>query len=156
MPLEITNLFTNSTVNTMALIKKLNKWANSHTSLPLDAIRILLGAFLIYKGINFTAHSDYLYEILNPLDEYIGTVMIVHYVTMAHLAGGILIVIGLITRMAILVQIPALLGAIFINFIGEMSSTNLIMALVVFALCLFFLVYGSGKHSVDYALKMQM
>lgn len=140
----------------MDTIKKLNKWANSHTSLPIDLLRIVLGAFIFYKGMNFSVHTDYLYEILNPLDEWLGTVMIVHYVTMAHLAGGILIIIGLITRVAVLVQIPALVGAVLINFIGVMNPTNLIAALVVLAACLFFLVYGSGKHSVDYVLKMQM
>ena len=140
----------------MDTIKKLNKWANSHTSLPLDVIRIVLGAFIFYKGVNFSVHSNYLYEILNPLDEWLGTVMIVHYVTMAHLAGGILIVIGLITRLAVLVQIPVLIGAILINFIGVMNSTNLVASIIVFFACVFFLIYGSGKHSVDYTLKMQM
>jgi len=140
----------------MDTIRKLNKWANSHTFLPVDIIRVVLGGFLIFKGVDFTAHSNNLYEILNPLDEYIGTVLIVHYVTMAHLAGGILIVIGLITRVAVAVQIPVLLGAIIINFVGVMNATNLITALVVLLLCCFFVVYGSGKHSVDYALKMQM
>lgn len=140
----------------MDAIKKLNKWANSHTSLPLDILRIVLGAFIFYKGMNFSVHTNYLYEILNPLDEWLGTVMIVHYVTMAHLAGGILIIIGLITRVAVLVQVPALIGAVLINFIGVMDPTNLIAAIVVLLACLFFLVYGSGKHSVDYVLKMQM
>jgi len=140
----------------MDTIKKLNKWANSHTSLPLDGLRILLGAFIFYKGMTFSVHTNYLYEILNPLDEWIGTVMIVHYVTMAHLAGGILIIIGLITRLAVLVQIPALVGAVLINFVGVMNSTNLLSATVVLLVCLFFVAYGSGKHSVDYVLKMQM
>ncbi len=140
----------------MDTIKKLNKWANSHTSFALDIFRIVLGAFIFYKGMNFSVHTNYLYEILNPLDEWLGTVMIVHYVTMAHLAGGILIVIGLITRVAVLAQIPALIGAVLINFIGVMNPVNLIAALVVLLACLFFTFYGSGKHSVDYVLKMQM
>ena len=140
----------------MDTIKKLNKWANSRTSLPLDLLRIVLGAFIFYKGVNFSVHTNYLYDILNPLDEWLGTVIIVHYVTMAHLAGGVLIIIGLITRVAVLAQIPALIGAILINFIGVMNTTNLIASSVVFIACLFFMVYGSGKHSVDYTLKMQM
>ncbi len=140
----------------MVAIRKLNKWANSHTSLPLDVVRLVLGGFIFYKGVNFSVHTSYLYNILNPLDEWLGTVIIVHYVTMAHLAGGVFIVIGLITRLAVLVQIPALIGAILINFIGVMNITNLMAATVVFFACLFFLVYGSGKHSVDYTLKMQM
>jgi len=137
------------TLGEMEAVRKLNKWANSHTSLPLDIVRIVLGAFI-------SVDTKYLYDILNPLDEWLGTVMIVHYVTMAHLAGGILIVIGLITRLAVLVQIPVVIGAILINFIGVMNTTNLLASAAVFLACLFFLVYGSGKHSVDYALKMQM
>ena len=140
----------------MDTIKKLNKWANSRTSLPLDLLRIVLGAFIFYKGVNFSVHTNYLYDILNPLDEWLGTVIIVHYVTMAHLAGGVLIIIGLITRVAVLAQIPVLIGAILINFIGVMNTTNLIASSIVFIACLFFMVYGSGKHSVDYTLKMQM
>ncbi|GJM30314.1 MAG: hypothetical protein DHS20C17_29490 [Cyclobacteriaceae bacterium] len=140
----------------MDTIKRLNKWANSHTSLPLDLLRILLGAFIFYKGMTFSVHTNYLYEILNPLDEWLGTVIIVHYVTMAHLAGGILIIIGLITRIAVLVQIPALIGAVLINFMGVMDATNLIAATIVLVACVFFLAYGSGRHSVDYVLKMQM
>ncbi len=140
----------------MLTIKKLNKWANSHTSLPLDLIRILLGSFLIYKGINFSTHTEYLYDILNPLDEYLGKVFLVHYVTMAHMTGGILIIIGLLTRVAAAIQIPALVGAVLINFIGVMNAGNLVTALVVLAISIFFVFYGSGKHSVDYALKMQV
>jgi len=140
----------------MLTIKKLNKWANSHTSLPMDLIRILLGSFLIYKGIDFSTHTGYLYEILNPVDEYLGKVVLVHYITMAHLTGGILIIIGLLTRVAAAVQVPALVGAVLINFIGVMSTSNLIMAIAVLTITLFFVFYGSGKHSVDYALKMQV
>ena len=140
----------------MLTIKKLNKWANSHTSLPLDLIRILLGSFLIYKGINFSTHTEYLYDILNPLDEYLGKVFLVHYVTMAHMTGGILIIIGLLTRVAAIIQVPALIGAVLINFIGVMSTGNLATAFAVLVITLFFVFYGSGKHSVDYALKMQV
>ena len=79
----------------------------------------------------------------------------VHYVTPAHLIGGMLIVFGLLTRWAIIAQLPLILGAVIINFVGEMNAVNLILALVMLLLCVFFLVYGSGKHSVDYYMKMQ-
>ena len=81
--------------------------------------------------------------------------MAIHYVTPAHLIGGLLIVFGLLTRWAIIAQLPLIFGAVIINFAGEMNTTNLILSLVTLVLCIFFLFYGSGKRSVDYYLKMQ-
>ncbi len=84
-----------------------------------------------------------------------GGMIILHYVAPAHIVGGVLIVVGLLTRWAAIAQLPILLGAILTNFLGTMNVFNLTLALVVLLACLFFMVYGSGKHSVDYYLKMQ-
>ena len=75
---------------------------------------------------------------------------------MAHFSGGILIVIGLLTRLAIAVQIPILIGAVAVNFIVAMNLQNLVAASVTLLLSIFFLIVGSGKHSTDYGLKMKM
>ena len=40
--------------------------------------------------------------------------VVAHYVVVAHLLGGFLIAIGLLTRVAVVSQIPVLLGAVFI------------------------------------------
>ncbi len=139
----------------MGIIKKLNKWANAHTYYPLDILRIALGIFLFYKGINFIANSEILIELIKPLKNYAGGMLTIHYVAPAHLIGGILIFFGLLTRWAIIAQLPILIGAVLINFLGEMDTSNLLLSSVVLLLCLFFLFYGSGKHSVDYNMKMQ-
>lgn len=81
--------------------------------------------------------------------------IVVHYVAPAHLIGGVLIAFGLLTRWSIMAQLPLLIGAVAINFIGEMNVANLITASVILLICIFFLFYGSGKHSTDYYLKMQ-
>ena len=49
----------------MATIKQLNKWANAHTSYPLDLVRIALGVFLFIKGATFITHKHYLSELLS-------------------------------------------------------------------------------------------
>lgn len=139
----------------MGTIKSLNKWANAHTYYPLDLLRVALGAFLFIKGINFMSNAEILVELIKPLQSVAGDMMAVHYVAPAHFVGGILIAFGLLTRWAIVAQLPILIGAVLINFLGEMSTSNLIQSSVVLLLCLFFLLYGSGKHSVDYYLKMQ-
>ncbi len=80
---------------------------------------------------------------------------VIHYVAPAHLIGGLLISFGLLTRWSIIAQLPILLGAIIINFIGDMNVVYLITACITMITCVFFLFYGSGKHSVDYYLKME-
>lgn len=139
----------------MATVKSLNKWANSHTYIPLDLVRIALGVFLFIKGASFVSNTEYLTEIVKPLQGIAGSMAVIHYVAPAHFVGGVLIVFGLLTRWAVAAQLPILLGAIVINFMGEMNANNLIQSLIVFLLCAFFLVYGSGKNSADYYFKMQ-
>ncbi|GAA4898474.1 DoxX family protein [Flaviramulus aquimarinus] len=139
----------------MKTIKTLNKWANAHTYLPLDLVRVALGVFLFIKGINFMGNSEMLMELFKPIQNMAGGMLVIHYVAPAHFIGGILIATGLLTRWAILAQLPILIGAIIINFVGDMNSNNLILALITLLACLFFLLYGSGKNSLDYYFKMQ-
>ncbi|MEB8329275.1 DoxX family protein [Flavobacteriaceae bacterium KMM 6897] len=138
----------------MGTIKTLNKWANKHTYYPLDILRISLGLFLFIKGLYFIGNTQIILELVAPLKGFAGSMLAVHYVAPAHLIGGLLIVFGLYTRWAVLTQLPIIIGAVLINFIGEMNTSNLILASAVVLVCIFFLFYGSGKHSTDYYLKM--
>lgn len=139
----------------MATIKTLNKWANAHTYYALDLLRVALGVFLFAKGIELMSNQQQMIEIIKPFENLFDGMGILHYVVPAHFVGGFLIVIGLLTRWAVLAQVPILLGAVLVNFLGEMNVTNLILASVTLMICLFFLFYGSGMHSADYYLKMQ-
>ena len=139
----------------MGTIKTLNKWANAHTYYPLDLLRIAFGAFLFIKGINFMANTAQLLEVVKPLQSVTGEMIALHYVAPAHFIGGILIAFGLLTRWACIANLPILIGAVLINFAGEMVPSNLVLSIVALLLCIFFMLYGSGKHSVDKYLKMQ-
>ena len=139
----------------MDTIKTLNKWANGHTYFPLDLLRVALGIFLFIKGISFMADSMMLLQLFKPMENMVGGMIVVHYVAPAHFIGGVLIAFGLLTRWAIIAQLPILIGAILINFVGEMHTSNFILAIVILLISVFFLLYGSGKHSLDYYFKMQ-
>lgn len=139
----------------MGTIKILNKWANRHTYYPLDLLRIALGVFLLYKGLYFMGNTQMLMELFKPFQNMVGGMILVHYVAPAHLIGGLLIIFGLLTRWAVIGQLPIIFGAVLINFIGDMNANNLILSLVILLLCIFFLFYGSGKNSADYYFKMQ-
>ena len=139
----------------MGRIKTWNKWANAHTYYGLDLLRVALGVFLIVKGISFMSEPAQMTEVMKPFEGVPGSWLTMHYVVAAHFVGGFLIIIGLLTRWAALLQLPLLFGAVLVNFLGEMNLTNLLLATVVLAACIFFFFYGSGKHSVDYYLKLQ-
>lgn len=135
-------------------IKSLNKWANAHTYYPLDLLRVALGIFFFIKGLQFNSQTHMLTELIAPLKGFGGVMLIVHYIAPVHLVGGILIAVGLLTRWALIVQLPILIGAILINFMGVMDVGNLVLAIVMLLITAFFIYYGSGKHSLDYYFKM--
>ena len=141
----------------MGFIKNLNKWANSHTYYSVDILRIALGAFLIYKGIFFFQHSSYLESILINLnfDAFSALMWSVHIIGLFHFVGGLMIVFGLLTRLSLLVQMPIFIGAVAINFLGTMHVQDLLEASIVLLFSVIFIFYGSGKHSMDYDLKME-
>tara|TARA_R100001369_G_scaffold90995_1_gene131024 strand:+ start:892 stop:1314 length:423 start_codon:yes stop_codon:yes gene_type:complete len=139
----------------MGHIKTLNKWANAHTYYPLDFLRMALGILLFYQGVYFMSNLSLLADLYGPIELITDNVLLVHYIAPAHFIGGVLIVFGLLTRWAVLAQLPILIGAVLINFIGEMDTYNFLLSSSVLLLCVFFLFYGSGKHSVDKYLKMQ-
>jgi putative oxidoreductase len=136
-------------------VKGLNKWANAHSTFWFDAIRILLGFFLIYKGGYFVSNSRDFEDLIAPVSNFMGGMLTFHYIAAAHIMGGIMIVFGLLTRWALIAQLPILLGAVLINFIGEMNVINLLIAVVTLSVSIFYTIYGSGKHSADYYFKME-
>ena len=67
-----------------------------------------------------------------------------------HLVGGVLIAIGLITRISAAFNIPILAGAVlFINLPqGLEAGTELSLSVLILFLLIFFLIYGSGHFAV--------
>jgi putative oxidoreductase len=79
-------------------------------------------------------------------------------VAFSHLVGGILIAMGLLTRIAILFQIPILLGAVFLvniqnGLIAVSNNLEFEFSVIVLILLIVFLIFGSGKFSVDNWMK---
>jgi uncharacterized membrane protein YphA (DoxX/SURF4 family) len=136
-------------------IKARNKWANAHTNYWFDTLRILLGIFLIYKGVTFITNTGEIDSIIASTKYFKGGDISFYYIAIAHLMGGVMIIFGLITRWAIIAQIPILLGAILVNFVGDFNLTNFLLAILTLIVCSFFIYYGSGKHSADYYFKLE-
>jgi uncharacterized membrane protein YphA (DoxX/SURF4 family) len=94
-----------------------------------------------------------LLQTMSTRDVPFATMALAHYVAMAHLFGGFLLAFGLITRVAALVQVPVLFGAVFFIHLKEglftPGQTLEFSALVLFILVLFS-ICGSGRLSADY------
>lgn len=140
----------------MKAINKINKWANAKTNIAFDVLRVGLGIFFFIKGIQFADQTQMLLDLVQPKDSNGVGLLIVHYVAMVHFAGGLLIAFGLLTRLSCLLQLPIVIGAVIVNFTVAMNPESLIQALLALVLTSFFLVYGSGRHSVDYAMKLHL
>ncbi|MEN9570722.1 MAG: hypothetical protein RL172_1953, partial [Bacteroidota bacterium] len=106
----------------MNILQRFEHWGDTHHPKWLDIIRIVLGGFLFYKGIDFLQNSS---NVTGPLSTKTSfgnftVILISHYVVFAHIIGGLLMILGLFTRFACLIQIPILLGAIiFINLASD-------------------------------------
>jgi putative oxidoreductase len=136
----------------MSLIQKIEDWGDRHHPRWIDILRILLGLVIFLKGIQFVGNTEALMQIMDRSKFPWVSFTLAHYVAFSHLVGGLLIMLGLLTRVAIAFQLPVLIGAvIFINAQRGFFSVNseLSFSLIVLFLLLFFLVEGSGPLSVD-------
>lgn len=141
----------------MNYVQRIDNWSESHQAKWLAFLRIALGLTIFIKGLLFIMNRDALLTMITNSAVELYAVVLVHLVASAHLLGGILITMGLVTRLAILFQIPILAGAIlFINAPKGFYSieSELSLSIVVLALLIFFLIFGSGKFSVDEWMKV--
>lgn len=137
----------------MNTIHKVETWADAHHPAWVDILRFGLGAFLIVKGLMFAGNLDGLIGRINFTEAYAAG-GIAHYIVMAHVMGGLLIAIGLVTRVAVAFQLPILIGALIFAGVSEnYNYGELWQAIIVLALLVVFFIYGSGKWSADEWLK---
>ena len=136
----------------MNILQRFEHWGDTHHPKWLDLIRILLGCFLFYKGIDFLQNSGQLNEPLAKTSFGSFTIMLVsHYVIFAHLIGGLMLILGLFTRFGCLIQIPILLGAIIFVNVGSnvlKPYSELFLSILVLLLLFYFLVVGNGPWAI--------
>lgn len=145
----------------MNVIQKVEHWGDIHHAKWLDVVRIALGLLIFLKGISFIAdnniQNEFLLKDMFGASTLLGEVAI-HTVAFVHLVGGILITIGLVTRFAVVIQIPILICAVFfVNITNGFSMLNseLWLSILVLILLILFWVIGSGPYSVDHFMSQQ-
>lgn len=136
----------------MSSITKMEDWADRHHPKWIDYLRIILGIVLIIKGIAYIVNKEAVMQMFETSEYWVIHYGISHYVIGGSIACGIAIAAGLFTRVAVAFELPALIGsAIFIDMHKNLFALNseLLYSMLILALLLFFLFYGSGKFSVD-------
>ena len=138
----------------MNLVQRFDHWGDTHHPWWIDIVRMALGVFLCYRGYVFLQNMSELQELMSSSMSFssFALVLIGHYIVFAHLMGGFLLAIGLLTRVACLLQIPILLGAIiFINTSGGIMQpySELAVSIIVLVLLVYFLIVGNGPLSFE-------
>jgi uncharacterized membrane protein YphA (DoxX/SURF4 family) len=137
----------------MNLLQRIESWGDRHHPKWLDFVRIGLGMFLFYLGVVFVQNRDALTALIDESPFLTAmSFWLAHYIVFAHLAGGLLITLGLLTRVAVIANIPVLLGAVL--FVHSPTGlfevyTQLGLSILVLFLLIFFLIEGSGPVSID-------
>jgi uncharacterized membrane protein YphA (DoxX/SURF4 family) len=122
------------------------------------ALRLVTGLLLLLKGIYFVSHSQQLEAIIRGSSAASAVTFLVGYITFAHMFGGAFIMLGLLTRVAVVLQIPILLAAMYYNLAPNAFGTGaeLLLSIVVFILLIYILLTGSGTVSMDDYLKKHL
>ncbi|MGB9664768.1 MAG: DoxX family protein [Ignavibacteria bacterium] len=129
-------------------MSKFFSYFEERITLAYSYIRMFLGLALFIRGLLFVINPKALTSLAGSEQNF----WLFAYVSIGHLIGGFLLGIGFFTRLASLIQIPILLGAIFIYHLkqGLLTSGQAleISILVLFLLIIFFL-FGGGELSID-------
>ena len=136
----------------MSLLQQINEWSVKHNPRWLVFVRVTLGISLFVKGFSFIRNNSILEKnitdsILSTNADWLTTI-----IPWIHLLGGSMIIAGLFTRLAAVIQIPILLGAVFIVNLEKgllAPESDLLFSIVILVLLLFFLVEGGGRMSLD-------
>ena len=119
----------------------------------IEIIRIYLGIALFFKGVHFILQPEDLVYWLHQGQLNVIEALVSHYVISAHLVGGLLLTVGLLTRVATAIQIPVLFGALGLVHSSEQLfsiSQNIELTSLVLFLLFVFSIIGAGNLSLDY------
>ncbi len=133
----------------------LKDWFESHGDYAVEALRIFLGVVLVLKGYDILTQMNAYLALINLGGDGMAAGALAHYVIFAHIVGGAMLAIGMLTRWMALLQLPILCGAVLLLWRtpGPAAAAEAPFASVILALLAVFLVYGSGRLSVDHAVE---
>lgn len=137
-------------------IRSLPRIVRPGPGLGYDLMRAYLGIGLFVRGVLFITQPELVLGYLQDLDSWFLPYALAHFVAISHLCGGVMLALGLATRLAAGLQVPILFGAVFLVH-SEGGLLNVGQSLefsgLVLALLLVYLTFGSGTLSLDAFLR---
>jgi putative oxidoreductase len=125
-------------------------------ALGYDLMRAYLGIGLMVRGVLFVSQPELVLGYLQDIHSWFLPYALAHFIAVAHLCGGLMLALGLATRLAAALQVPILFGAVFlVHSQGGLLDVgqSLEFSGLVLALLLVYLTFGSGQLSADAFLK---
>ncbi len=132
----------------MKKINEIIQLLNNNHELGYSLIRIFLGIVLLVRGIILLADPSAITSLAGSQQVY----WWYSYIIGAHLVGGLLLTFGFLSRIASLLQLPILIGAIVFIHLEEGLMTvgqSLELAVLVLFLLVVYLIFGSGMLAAD-------
>ncbi|KKX51916.1 DoxX family protein [Sphingobacterium sp. IITKGP-BTPF85] len=124
----------------MNLIHKIEHWGDTHHPQWIDYLRIAVGFLILIKGMSFVADLDRVSSLVQQVNYTFYIWGGVHYIVFAQIVGGMFIIFGFQTRLACLVLLPILFGAVF--FVNLTHGFSFLMenygCPLLFYFCLFY------------------
>jgi uncharacterized membrane protein YphA (DoxX/SURF4 family) len=142
----------------MTIARRFRRFGHSPAAhMMLAVLRTALGTVLVGVAVMFLrSMSDFSRAIPLAHDFSAATaITVAHAIVLTHLTGGLLLVPGLLTRVAAAVQIPILVGALaLVDFGAGFFATMPGWLTFGVALCsLLVAVLGGGRYSIDAVLE---
>lgn len=126
--------------------------SKGRVDVALDVVRVGLGVALFVRGILFATDTSRVVDMIQSGDLAIAPGIFIYVVVVAHIVGGLMLIAGFRTRVAALIQIPILIGAVLVAISQGglfMEQQSLELAVLVLVLLIVFYLFGSGHYSLD-------
>jgi putative oxidoreductase len=130
------------------------QWLEANRDIWWDLLRIYLGFALVVKGIVYMTHRTPFAAQMSAANVPFASTGLAEVVALTHIAGGLMLAFGLLTRIGAAIQIPNLLGAVFFVHLKEGLFTpgqTLEFAMLVLFVLGLYAFSGAGRLSIDYA-----
>ena len=129
-----------------------NSYSGKNVPNWVAILRVVLGVCLIYKGIDFIQNKDQLINYCASSSTLKNLTWSIGMLPWIHIIGGIMILVGLLTRLMSLIQIPIVLGAVvFVNITeaAKLQQSELPFSFLMLVLIIVFFIEGGGYMSLD-------
>jgi len=140
------------------IVRRVDAWSEKRYIKWVLLLRVILGIILLVKGFSFIMHTQQLEDVIAVSRFKQGGHWLAMLVAWANLFGGVMIIVGLLTRVAVIIQLPILIGAVFfINaFDNRATSGDAGLSILALVLSVFFLLEGGGPYSMDRYMKRKL